>query len=107
MSEQTKSKPLGPARLRILGMIVEYRRRHGYSPTIREVTKAVDRHFGTVLDHIQRLADDGFITRDGHYEARNYAPTAKAEAEFPIRFRMPLGAVGADWIAMPKAEVHS
>jgi repressor LexA len=52
-------------RRKILDFIIEFQREHGYPPSVREIGRSVGlASSATVHDHIDRLAEGGFLVKD-------------------------------------------
>jgi repressor LexA len=52
-------------RRQILDFIIEHQREHGYPPSVREIGRSVGlTSSATVHDHIDRLAEGGFLVKD-------------------------------------------
>jgi repressor LexA len=52
-------------RRQILDFIIEFQREHGYPPSVREIGRSVGlASSATVHDHIDRLAEGGFLVKD-------------------------------------------
>ena len=48
----------------ILEWIIDYQKRNGISPTLKEIGKRVRRSKVTVFEHLSKLEEKGFITRE-------------------------------------------
>jgi len=68
----TRSINLTPKQLRILEVIRDWRRRHGYSPTMQEIADEVGVTKVTVFEHVESLLRKGAVRRDPH-KARSLA----------------------------------
>jgi len=52
-------------RRKILDFIIEFQREHGYPPSVREIGRSVGlTSSATVHDHIDRLAEGGYLVKD-------------------------------------------
>ncbi len=93
----------------ILDFIQEFTRRHGYSPTHREVCERFGfSSYGTAYKHLKLLVDKGFLRRERHQRrGLELLPTADgSETEIPFLGRIaagrPIEAVsGRETLAVP------
>jgi repressor LexA len=78
---RTKSfRNLTPKQMRILRMIREYQRKHGYSPTMQELADDLGVTKVTVFEHVSGLEKKGLLRRSRH-RARSLELTP--QVEFP------------------------
>ena len=82
---------LTPKQLRILTLIRDYQRKHGYSPTMQELADALSVTKVTVFEHVTGLEKKGFLRRSKH-RARSLELTERAV--FPDEPRTALPLVG-------------
>lgn len=61
---QTRSLNLTPKQMRVLQLIRDARRTHGYSPTMQELADAIGVSKVTVFEHVEALIAKGVLTRD-------------------------------------------
>ncbi|MFM7052851.1 MAG: transcriptional repressor LexA [Planctomycetota bacterium] len=61
---QTRSLNLTPKQMRVLQLIRDARRTHGYSPTMQELADAIGVSKVTVFEHVEALITKGVLTRD-------------------------------------------
>lgn len=70
MSASTKkrryTRPATPRQSQILIYIRDYRREHGYSPTLQEIGDHLDISKVTVFEHLSVLEERGLVIRDRH-----------------------------------------
>jgi repressor LexA len=71
---------LTPRQRQVLRFIDDYRRRHGYPPTIRNICDAFDFTITAAWDHLKALGKKGCITRD-YKVARSLVLTERGERE--------------------------
>ncbi len=57
---------LTPKQLRILDVIRQWRRQHGYAPTMQEIAEQVGVTKVTVFEHVEALLRKGALRRDPH-----------------------------------------
>lgn len=55
---------LTPRQKQILDFIKSYSKRHGYSPSISEIARRFKRAVGTVHEHIQKLQERGYLSKE-------------------------------------------
>ena len=70
-----------PRQLEILRFIRDFRRHHGYSPTMQEIGDPLELTKVTVFEHVGALARKGLLTRGAKHKARSLR--VKADFEFP------------------------
>jgi repressor LexA len=68
---------LTPKQMRLLQLIRDYQRKHGYSPTMQELADMLDVTKVTVFEHVTGLAKKGFLRRSKH-RARSLELTRQA-----------------------------
>lgn len=71
------SARLTPKQLRILTLIRDYQRKHGYSPTMQELADVLDVTKVTVFEHVSVLEKKGLLRRSRH-RARSLELTSRA-----------------------------
>ena len=83
------SARLTPKQLRILTLIRDYRRKHGYSPTMQEIADTLGVTKVTVFEHVTGLEKKGLLRRSRH-RARSLELTSRVEFpdEPPTRLRL-------------------
>jgi repressor LexA len=83
------SPRLTPKQLRILTLIRDYQRKHGYSPTMQELADTLDVTKVTVFEHVTGLEKKGLLRRSRH-RARSLELTSRVEFpdEAPSRLRL-------------------
>ena len=91
MSSGGTSLRLTPKQLRILTLIRDYQRKHGYSPTMQELADVLGVTKVTVFEHVAGLEKKGFLRRSKH-RARSLELTDRAV--FPDESRAILPLVG-------------
>ena len=71
----------GPMRRRIYAYIVSYQEREHYSPSVRDICRAMDlRSTSTVQGHIDRMVRDGLLVKwDGHSRTLRAKPMMSAD----------------------------
>lgn len=72
------SPRLTPKQLRILTLIRDYQRKHGYSPTMQELADTLDVTKVTVFEHVTGLEKKGLLRRSRH-RARSLELTSRVE----------------------------
>jgi repressor LexA len=82
---------LTPKQLRILTLIRDYQRKHGYSPTMQELADVLDVTKVTVFEHVTGLEKKGLLRRSKH-RARSLELTS--QAVFPDESATALPLVG-------------
>lgn len=60
------TRPATPRQSQILTYIRDYRREHGYSPTLQEIGDKLDISKVTVFEHLTVLEERGLVVRDRH-----------------------------------------
>ena len=85
------SRRLTPKQLRILTLIRDYQRKHGYSPTMQELADVLGVTKVTVFEHVGGLEKKGLLQRLRH-RARSLELTSRVE--FPDEARSSLPLVG-------------
>ena len=83
------SARLTPKQLRILTLIRDYQRKHGYSPTMQELADTLGVTKVTVFEHVTGLEKKGLLRRSRH-RARSLELTSRVEFpdEAPHRLRL-------------------
>jgi repressor LexA len=71
-------RQLTPKQLRILRLIRDYQRKHGYSPTMQELADVLGVTKVTVFEHVSGLEKKGLLRRSKH-RARSLELTPKVE----------------------------
>jgi len=84
---------LTPKQLRILTLIRDYQRKHGYSPTMQEIADVLRVTKVTVFEHVTGLEKKGLLRRSKH-RARSLELTEHGLAVFPDEQRGFLPLVG-------------
>lgn len=87
----TTTYRLTPKQLRILTLIRDYQRKHGYSPTMQEIAEVLGVTKVTVFEHVTGLEKKGLLRRSRH-RARSLELTSRAV--FPDESRTALPLVG-------------
>lgn len=82
---------LTPKQMRILTLVRDYQRKHGYSPTMQEIADALGVTKVTVFEHVSGLEKKGLLRRLRH-RARSLELTHRAE--FPDESGASLPLVG-------------
>ena len=98
---------LTPKQLRILTLIRDYQRRHGYSPTMQELADVLGVTKVTVFEHVVGLEKKGLLRRSRH-RARSLQITEKASFPDDAKGALPLMgyiAAGAPIEAIENPEV--
>src|SRR6476619_3737306 len=72
------SARLTPKQLRILTLIRDYQRKHGYSPTMQELADTLGVTKVTVFEHVTGLEKKGLLRRSRH-RARSLELTSRIE----------------------------
>lgn len=85
------SARLTPKQLRILTLIRDFQREHGYSPTMQELADVLDVSKVTVFEHVGALAKKGLL-RHSRHRARSLELTSRVE--FPDEANPRLRLVG-------------
>ncbi len=80
---------LTPKQLRILTLIRDYQRKHGYSPTMQEIAETLGVTKVTVFEHIGGLEKKGLLRRSRH-RARSLELTPRANLPDETDGRLPL-----------------
>jgi len=88
-ASQTDTLVLTPRQLQILTFVRDYRRRHGYAPTMQELADAFHISKVTVFEHIEVLEKKGLLRRLPH-KARSLMLTARATLPDENPTRLPL-----------------
>lgn len=65
-AKKKKTRPATPRQSQILIFIRDYRREHGYSPTLQEIGDHLSISKVTVFEHLSVLEERGFVYRDRH-----------------------------------------
>lgn len=86
-----QSRQLTPKQLRILRLIRDYQRKHGYSPTMQELADVLGITKVTVFEHVSGLERKGLLRRFKH-RARSLELTPRVE--FPDETQGVLPLVG-------------
>jgi repressor LexA len=86
-----QSRQLTPKQLRILRLIRDYQRKHGYSPTMQELADVLGITKVTVFEHVSGLEKKGLLRRSKH-RARSLELTPRVE--FPDESQGVLPLVG-------------
>jgi repressor LexA len=71
-------RQLTPKQLRILKLIRDYQRKHGYSPTMQELADVLNVTKVTVFEHVSGLEKKGLLRRSKH-RARSLELTPRVE----------------------------
>ncbi len=87
----TTTYRLTPKQLRILTLIRDYQRKHGYSPTMQEIAEVLGVTKVTVFEHVTGLEKKGLLRRSRH-RARSLELTSRVA--FPDESRTALPLVG-------------
>ncbi|MBI4578777.1 MAG: transcriptional repressor LexA [Planctomycetes bacterium] len=74
----TQFRQLTPKQLRILRLIRDYQRKHGYSPTMQELADVLNVTKVTVFEHVTGLEKKGLLRRSKH-RARSLELTPRVE----------------------------
>ena len=90
---QHKFARLTPKQLRVLTLVRDYQRKHGYSPTMQELAETLDITKVTVFEHVTGLEKKGLLRRSRH-RARSLELTEHGRAAFPDESRTTLPLVG-------------
>ena len=90
---QHKFARLTPKQLRVLTLIRDYQRKHGYSPTMQELAETLHITKVTVFEHVTGLEKKGLLRRSRH-RARSLELTEHGRAAFPDESRSTLPLVG-------------
>ena len=90
---QHKFARLTPKQLRVLTLVRDYQRKHGYSPTMQELAETLDITKVTVFEHVTGLEKKGLLRRSKH-RARSLELTEHGLAAFPDESRTTLPLVG-------------
>lgn len=88
---QPASARLTPKQLRILTLIRDYQRKHGYSPTMQELAEVLGVTKVTVFEHVNGLEKKGLLRRSRH-RARSLELTSRVA--FPDESSRALPLVG-------------
>ena len=88
-STSRKAKRLTPRQLQILTMIRDFRRTHGYSPTMQELADAFGVTKVTIFEHVDALQGKGLLRRLPH-KARSLELTSQVEFPDESATRIPL-----------------
>lgn len=92
-------EPVTPRQLEILQFIRDYRRSHGYSPTMQEIGDHLSLTKVTVFEHVVALEKKGALTRGAKHRARSLQVCPEFESADHQRCRIPL--VGKIAAGMP------
>jgi repressor LexA len=84
-----ESRRLTPRQLEILTYVRDYRRSHGYSPTMQELADSLHITKVTVFEHVGALERKGLLRRLPH-KARSLEPTDLAEFPDEVAGGIPL-----------------
>ena len=84
---------LTPKQMRVLTLIRDYQRKHGYSPTMQEMADSMRVTKVTVFEHVTGLEKKGLLRRARH-RARSLELTEHGRAVFPDESRVSLPLVG-------------
>ena len=90
---QHKFARLTPKQLRVLTLVRDYQRKHGYSPTMQELAETLDITKVTVFEHVTGLEKKGLLRRSRH-RARSLELTEHGRAVFPDESPSTLPLVG-------------
>jgi repressor LexA len=88
---------LTPRQMEILRFLRDYRRQHGYSPTLQEVGDQVGLTKVTVFEHVAALAKKGLLRRGSRHKARSlqvapeYRFPEEADGRIPLAGRIAAG----------------
>ena len=80
---------LTPRQLQILTFIRDFRRKHGYSPTLQELADALDVTKVTVFEHLSVLESKGLLRRSKH-KARSLELSARLDWPDESATQLPL-----------------
>lgn len=100
-------RQLTPKQLRILKLIRDYQRKHGYSPTMQELADVLGVTKVTVFEHVSGLEKKGLLRRSKH-RARSLELTPRVEFPDESEGMLPLVghiAAGAPIEAIENPEV--
>ncbi len=100
-------RQLTPKQLRILKLIRDYQRKHGYSPTMQELADVLGVTKVTVFEHVSGLEKKGLLRRSKH-RARSLELTPRIEFPDETEGMLPLVghiAAGAPIEAIENPEV--
>ncbi len=89
---------LTPKQLRILGLIRDWRIRHGYSPTMQELADEIGVSKVTVFEHVEALIKKGALVREAN-KARSLSIAdgiAVPDESRPLRFPL-VGKIAAGY----------
>jgi repressor LexA len=92
-------EPVTPRQLEILEFIRDYRRSHGYSPTMQEIGDHLSLTKVTVFEHVGALEKKGALTRGAKHRARSLQVCPEFESADRRDSRIPL--VGKIAAGMP------
>jgi len=98
-------EPVTPRQLEILQFIRDYRRSHGYSPTMQEIGDHLSLTKVTVFEHVGALEKKGALTRGAKHRARSLQVCPEFESADRRGSRIPL--VGKIAAGMPIEAVEN
>ena len=98
-------EPVTPRQLEILQFIRDYRRSHGYSPTMQEIGDHLSLTKVTVFEHVGALERKGALTRGAKHRARSLQVCPEFESADRQHSRIPL--VGKIAAGMPIEAVEN
>ena len=87
-----------PRQLEILRLIRDYRRQHGYSPTMQEIGDSLHLSKVTVFEHVSALEKKGLLLRGAKHHARSLRVNEKVKfpderpSQIPLAGRIAAGA---------------
>jgi repressor LexA len=94
-SRWREARQLTPRQLQILTFIRDFRRKHGYSPTMQELADHLDVTKVTVFEHVGALEGKGLLHRLRH-KARSLELTSRVQFPDETSTKLPLlGAIAA------------
>ena len=79
MAKTSPSPTLTPRQLEILRLIRDYRRAHGYSPTMQEIGDQLGLTKVTVFEHVGALEGKGLLVRGAKHKARSLQVSPEVE----------------------------
>jgi repressor LexA len=80
---------LTPKQMRILTLVRDYQRKHGYSPTMQEIADTLGVTKVTVFEHVTGLEKKGLLRRSRH-RARSLELTQRVEFPDELGFALPM-----------------
>ncbi|MFZ9880487.1 MAG: transcriptional repressor LexA [Phycisphaerales bacterium] len=98
-----RSLNLTPKQLRVLQLIRDARRTHGYSPTMQELADAIGVSKVTVFEHVQALIAKGVLQRDAR-KARSLSESP--DLVLPHEIDDDAGDGLSDGAEMPSRQLH-